>query len=80
MAAYDDGDLVLIGPKIPHTWCSSEDGRAGKTHQALVLWFSETFVPSLIRSHVDLRAIQMLLESSARAVEFSQGVREVPDQ
>src|SRR5271156_6688093 len=25
ISRYDDGDLVLIGPKIPHTWCSNED-------------------------------------------------------
>ena len=29
MSAYDDGDLVLIGPTIPHTWCSSESAGAG---------------------------------------------------
>jgi AraC-like DNA-binding protein len=75
MAAYDDGDLVLIGPKIPHTWCSSEDCDAGTTHQALVLWFSETFVQSLIKPHRELRPIQVLLESSTRAVEFSDSVR-----
>jgi AraC-like DNA-binding protein len=75
MAAYEDGDLVLIGPKIPHTWCSSADCGAGPTHQALVLWFSEAFVQSLIRSHVELRPIQMLLESSSRAIEFSAAVR-----
>jgi AraC-like DNA-binding protein len=75
MAAYDDGDLVLIGPKIPHTWCSSEDCDAGITHQALVLWFSEAFVQSLIKPHLELRPIQVLLESSTRAVEFSDKVR-----
>jgi AraC-like DNA-binding protein len=75
MAAYDDGDLVLIGPKIPHTWCSSTDCGAGPTHQALVLWFSEAFVQSLIRSYVELRSIQMLFESSTRAIEFSEGVK-----
>ena len=75
MAAYDDGDLVLIGPKIPHTWCSSDDCAAGSTHQALVLWFSEAFVQSLIKPHVELRSIQALLESSNRAIEFSTEVR-----
>jgi AraC-like DNA-binding protein len=75
MAPYGDGDLVLIGPKIPHTWCSSGDCGAGPTHQALVLWFSEAFVDSLIRAHVELRPIQVLLESSTRATEFSQEVR-----
>jgi AraC-like DNA-binding protein len=75
VAAYEDGDLVLIGPKIPHTWCSSGGCGGGPTHQALVLWFSEEFVDSLIRSHVELRPIQMLLESSRRAIEFSEAIR-----
>jgi hypothetical protein len=75
MAAYDDGDLVLIGPKIPHTWCSSGDCRAGPAHQAVVLWFSEEFVQSFIRPRVELRPVQVLLESSMRAIEFSKEVR-----
>ena len=75
MSPYDDGDLVLIGPTIPHTWCSSESAGAGPTHQALVLWFSEAFVQSLIRSHIELRSVRMLLESSTRALEFSLEVR-----
>ncbi len=75
MAPYTSGDLVLIGPKIPHTWCSSEDCGAGPTHQAVVLWFSEAFVQNLIRSHVELRPIQLLLERSTRALEFSDQVR-----
>ena len=75
MSTYDDGDLVLIGPTIPHTWCSIESAGAGKTHQALVLWFSESFVQNLIRSHIELRSVQMLLESSTRALEFSVDVR-----
>ncbi len=76
VAAYEDGDLVLIGPKIPHTWCSSGDCGMGPTHQALVLWFSESFVQSLIKPHLELRPIQALLESSSRALEFSDGVRQ----
>ena len=36
ISRYDDGDLVLIGPKIPHTWCSSEDVCKEREHQALV--------------------------------------------
>ena len=75
VATYEDGDLVLIGPKIPHTWCSSGDCGAGPTHQALVLWFSEAFVQSMIKAHVELRPVQALLESSSRAIEFSAAVR-----
>jgi AraC-like DNA-binding protein len=75
MAAYDDGDLVLIGPRIPHTWCSSEGAGIGTTHQALVLWFSEAFVQSLVRSHIELRPIKALLDRSTRALEFSVEAR-----
>jgi AraC-like DNA-binding protein len=75
IAPYGDGDLVLIGPRVPHTWCSSGDCGAGPTHQALVLWFSESFVQTLIRSHQELRPIQISLESSTRAIEFSEEAR-----
>jgi AraC-like DNA-binding protein len=75
MSAYDDGDLVLIGPTIPHTWCSSESVGPETIHQALVLWFSEAFVRSLIRPHIELRSIHMLFEGSTRALEFSVEVR-----
>lgn len=75
MAPYDDGDLVLIGPTIPHTWCSSQSAGVGVIHQALVLWFSEDFIESLVRSHIELRSVQVMLESSMRAIEFSPEVR-----
>ena len=69
---YGHGDLVLIGPKIPHTWCSSEAVKEGEMHQALVLWFTETFVRGMIDPHVELRPIRRLLENSGRALTFSE--------
>ncbi|WP_353072666.1 AraC family transcriptional regulator [Tunturiibacter gelidiferens] len=76
ISRYDDGDLVLIGPKIPHTWCSSEDVCKEREHQALVLWFSDAFVKGMIDPHVELRPIRRLLERSSRALTFSEPVRE----
>jgi AraC-like DNA-binding protein len=75
IAPYEDGDLILIGPRIPHTWCSSEDVCADSPHHAVVLWFSEEFVQSLIRPHVELRSVLRLLDSSSRAIDFSEPVR-----
>jgi AraC-like DNA-binding protein len=72
---YDDGDLVLIGPKIPHTWCSTEAVKEGQVHQALVLWFTEAFVRGMIDPHVELHPIRRLLESSGRALTFSEPTR-----
>ena len=75
IAPYDDGDLVLIGPRVPHTWCSSGDVDAAKMHQALVLWFSQEFVESMVRPHVELKPILRLLERSGRAIAFSEAAR-----
>jgi AraC-like DNA-binding protein len=72
---YDDGDLVLIGPKIPHTWCSTESVKRGQMHQALVLWFTEPFVRGMIDPHVELHPIRRLLASSGRALTFSEPTR-----
>jgi AraC-like DNA-binding protein len=75
IAPYDDGDLVLIGPRIPHTWCSSADVIPGEPHQALVLWFTQGLVESLIRPHLELHPILRLLDQSLRAVAFSDAAR-----
>ena len=76
IAPYEDGDLVLIGPRIPHTWCSSGDVDPKKKHQALVLWFSQSFVESMVQPHIELQPILRLLERSARAVAFSDAAKQ----
>ena len=75
IAPYDDGDLVLIGPRIPHTWCSSEDVNPRRKHQALVLWFSLAFVKSMLEPHIEMTPVLSMLAKSARAVEFSSSTK-----
>jgi AraC-like DNA-binding protein len=75
ISPYDDGDLVLMGPRIPHTWCSSADICPEFPHQALVLWFSEGFVQSMIRPHIELWPIFRMLERSSRGLDFSGPAR-----
>ena len=76
ISPYDHGDLVLIGPRVPHTWCSSDRANKNRHHRALVLWFTEAFVKSIIEPHVELRPILRLLEKSSCALTFSKGPRE----
>ena len=61
VAAYDDGDLVLLGPNLPHTWCSAEriDGR--HPHNALVMWFTEAWADGLTGSLAEMRGVAALL-------------------
>jgi len=75
ISAYDHGDLVLIGPKIPHTWCSTEAVNEDQMHQAIVLWFTESFVRGMIDPHIELHPIRRLLQHSGRAISFSEPTR-----
>ncbi len=66
---YGDFDLTLLGPHLPHTWCSSarEDGQK---QQVYVAQIPVSWIEQLI-SMPDLTDMKPLLESSRRGVKFS---------
>jgi AraC-like DNA-binding protein len=68
---YDDGDLVLLGPNLPHTWASREAVRAGEPHVALVLWFDADWAQRLTTDFVEFRKVDDLLARARRGIEFS---------
>ncbi|MFZ2023368.1 MAG: helix-turn-helix domain-containing protein [Terracidiphilus sp.] len=75
ISSYDHGDLVLIGPGIPHTWCSTRCTTAKGNPRAVILWFTEAFVQSMIVPHVELHQVFRLLQKSHRGVSFSKKPR-----
>ena len=69
--SYEDGDLVLIGPNLPHSWRShgSLDGSA--PHVAIVAWFTKTWADDLLMLFPEMSDLQPLLEEARRGVQFS---------
>jgi hypothetical protein len=66
---YDDGDLVLLGPNLPHTW-ASDPRRAGR-QEALFCQFSESFLgPEFLRAR-SWRRVRRLLDRSAHGLRFT---------
>jgi len=66
---YDDGDLVLLGPNLPHTW-DSDPRRAGR-QEAVFCQFSESFLgPEFLRAP-ELAPVRRLLDRSAQGLRFS---------
>lgn len=71
---YDDGDLVLVGPNVPHSWFSAERIDPGQPHVALVIWFSEAWAESLVGLLPELALIRPLLLAARTALGFSPQV------
>ena len=74
LGAYDDGDLVLVGPNLPHTWCSSTAIDTSRPHVALVSWFPEAWADEVMRLMPELAGIKELLREARRGILFSRAV------
>lgn len=69
--AYDHGDLVLLGPNLPHTWASSGRHLAGEPHVALVMWFRPEWIDGLTEKVVELAALKPMLSVAGRGIRYS---------
>jgi AraC-like DNA-binding protein/quercetin dioxygenase-like cupin family protein len=73
---YEDGDLVLLGPNLPHTWCSSQKVDPSRCYVTKVMWFKHEWVETLLSVLVELRPVVSLLSSAGRGVVFSRRMSE----
>jgi hypothetical protein len=66
---FADGDLVLLGSNLPHTWSGKANGDSDS--DAIVIQFSSEFIsPFLELSESQL--IKKMLENSSRGIRFDQ--------
>ncbi|MCB1489598.1 MAG: AraC family transcriptional regulator [Bauldia sp.] len=71
IASYDDGDLALLGPNLPHTWCSAEAIDGARPHHAVVMWFTEAWAAGITDQLAEMRGLRSLLAEARRGVAFS---------
>ncbi|HEV7277576.1 MAG TPA: AraC family transcriptional regulator [Devosiaceae bacterium] len=71
IGGYDDGDLVLVGPNLPHTWASREKLDGAAPHVALVMWFHPDWAAALTGVLSELQAVSALLTRARRGLRFS---------
>lgn len=69
---YEDGDLVLVGPNLPHTWVSRAKIDDPEPHVALVLWFHRDWLLRMTGGAVEFRPIEAMLERADRGLQFSK--------
>lgn len=72
IADYRSGDLVLLGPNLPHTW-RSEGG--GRKHRAIVIQFRRDFLGSVFFDRPELAGVVKLFGESSRGIVFAGPAR-----
>jgi AraC-like DNA-binding protein len=74
---YGDGDLVLVGPNLPHAWQSRSRLCETQPHRALVIWFAQAWAETLYTRFVEFEPLRTLLTEAARGLSFSADLRAV---
>lgn len=70
---FHDLDLALLGPHLPHTWCSAPN-QNGQTQHVYIAQIPSAWLESLIYGMPDLTNMKSLLTLSRRGLSFSQQV------
>jgi len=71
MGQYEDEDLVLMGPNLPHTWHSSSKVNNKLPHRAIVMWFTREWAENMFSALPELQVIDELFKRASRGVLFS---------
>ena len=69
---FESGDLVLVGPNLPHNWIS--DVPLGETvdERCLIIQFTEGFIAACTETLPELRVLQPLLQEAYRGLRFDE--------
>ncbi|MGV1793967.1 helix-turn-helix domain-containing protein [Rhizobium sp. A37_96] len=67
---YGDGDLVLLGPNLPHAWQSEALIGTARLHRAIVCWFSREWIDGLMALMPEYGSLAALTAAAGRGLEF----------
>ncbi|CDG83548.1 helix-turn-helix domain-containing protein [Janthinobacterium agaricidamnosum] len=71
LADFGPGDLVLVGPNLPHTWSASERIDAAQPMLAVVAWFSAEWLAQLAQVFPELRGLRQLGHKAGPGLHFT---------
>lgn len=69
IAPYEDLDLVILGPDLPHTW-QSKPNLDHSAHVVHVAQIPAPWLESLVAQHPELHGLSELLNAARRGVKF----------
>ena len=68
---FEPGDLVLLGPNLPHTWSASERIDSAQPMLAVVVWFTLEWLERLAACFPELHGVRQLAARAGPALHFS---------
>jgi len=77
IGSFGPGDLVLVGPNLPHNWITDLPAGEQVAERCLILQFTESFIGSCGTVFPELRFLHPMLDASRRGLLFPP---EVADQ
>ena len=72
ISPYTEGDLVLIGPNLPHCW-KTDPLPTSNLSKSIVVQFSADFIGEGTWNKPEFAAIAGLLKASAAGIQFTRG-------
>jgi len=71
--SFVDGDLVMVGPYLPHTWHSIAPLNE-RPALVFVLWFRQEWLQGLSDLFVELRDVETMVGRASAGLAFSPGI------
>lgn len=71
---FTEGDLVLLGPNLPHLWRSDKPyftNQSGLHSRGIVVYFTENFLGDTFLKHQEMGHLRELLENARRGLEWT---------
>jgi len=75
MEDFEAGDLVLLGPNLPHCWKLETEGEKHEDAGAIVIQFNANFLGDDFFNKTELQYIKKLLKKSGSGISFHSGTQ-----
>lgn len=71
---FGEGDLVLLGPNLPHLWLNTKTHFENSTSRSrsITLQFPEDFMNRMFKDTMELQRLNQLLKLAERGISFSK--------
>ncbi|HRE53077.1 MAG TPA: AraC family transcriptional regulator [Flavitalea sp.] len=75
MANYEEGDLALLGSRLPHCWKLDREKSSAKVGSAIVVQFTNDFMGEHFFDRTEFSSIRGLLQKSSSGIRFSSSTQ-----